>query len=206
MSDQKLNPKTVNPDDLPLLVFSDNTSGLIEFFIKFRTKGDYNHVMWANRSGYFASQGNTYSEAPVDRYIKPGNRLKYVEIVGLTPTQKQLIKASINKKLAQPWYKKRYDWLGILGQAIGVKWLNTPWLEYCSEDAPQHLKFVAQYLQNEDPKKDIILGIPKHTSPQDLNTYIKKYPEVFRTYGKWEADDEQTITRPNAGFCRLCFG
>jgi hypothetical protein len=201
----QLNPKAISPEDFPLLVFSDNTSGIIEFIIKLRTKGDYNHAMWANRPGYFASQGNTYSEAPVDRYLKRGNRLKYVEVLGLTPTQKMLIKASINKKLAQPWYKKRYDWLGILGQALGVKWINTPWLEYCSEDAPQHLKFVAQYLQDDDPKKGVILGIPKHASPQDLNTYVKKYPEVFKTYGKWEADDEQNSFSRCAVSGWLCF-
>ena len=190
MEGQKFNPANIFPADLPLLVFSDNTSGLIEFFIKFCTKGDYNHVMWANRPGYFASQGNTYSEAPLSRYLKRGNRLKYVEVIGLTPAQKQLIKASINKKLALPWYRKMYDWLGILGQAINVKRINTPWLDYCSEDVPQHLKFVAQYLQDDDLKKKVFLGIPYHLSPQGLNEYTKKYPEVFRTYGKWEADDD----------------
>lgn len=186
-----MNPKEISPDVLPCFVFSDETSGLIEFLIKFRTKGDYNHVMLQCRPGFFASQGNTYSEAPLSRYMNKGKRLKYVEVLGLTPVQKKLVVASVNKKLALPWYRKLYDWLGIVGQATGLPWLNTPGLNYCSEDAPSHFMFMAQLgLDDADPKKAILLGMGGHKSPQGLNEYMKKYPNVFHVVGKWEADDQ----------------
>lgn len=185
-----MNPEKIT--DAPLIVLSDLTSGLVEFIIKKRTKGDYNHVMWLNRQGYFASQGNTYSEAPISRYTKKNSRLKFYEVSGLTPVQKRLIQESIERKLKLPWWKKMYDWLGIAGQAVGVKGMNIPWFEYCSEDVPHHLKYMASKgIPNESEIYKIIMGIPSHASPQDLNEYFKKHPDVFRVYGKWEADDER---------------
>lgn len=200
-----MDPRQLSNEDLPLIVFSDHTSGLIEFFIKFRTRGLYNHVMWMARPGFFASQGNTYSEAPLKRYMKPGSRLKFVAVLGLSPTQRGLIYASIGKKLKEPWIKKRYDWLGILGQATGLTWINTPWLEYCSEDVPQHLKYVAKHMSDDSEIAKVIRGIPQHTSPQELMEYCQAHPNVFKTVGKWESDDEAPAARNDGGFLRMRF-
>ena len=190
---KKIDMRSINEKDLPLIVFSDNTSGLIEFIIKYRTKGAYNHVMWANKKGKFASQGNTYSEVDVSRYMKDGNRLKFVNILGITPYQRSLIIESIDNKLARPWYKKMYDWLGIFGQAIGLNKINIPGLNYCSEDAPQHLKNA--YFAFGFPMRAIIKNMPDHMSPQEFNEYLKKYPEIFAVYGYWDSDLQGTINK-----------
>lgn len=184
-----IDPKNIPQDELPLIALSDNSSGLLEFLIKFRTKGDYNHIMWAHRTGFFASQGNTYSEARAERYLKRGSRLKFYTIAGLNDIQKKLIVSSIDNKLNSVWWKKMYDWVGILGQAIGIKKINTPGLNYCSEDVPHHLKFMARHLAEGDTRKSIILSIPNHASPQELNDYFKDNPACFVLWGKWEADD-----------------
>jgi len=190
-----MNPDAVLKQDCPLIVFSDKTSGLVEFFIKLRTKGDYNHIMWLPWPREFASQGNTYSLAPLDRYMKKNNRLKFYSVNGLTPVQKALIVESITKKLARPWWRKKYDWLGIAGQAIGIKWINTPWLSYCSEDVPYHLKYMAEKGLNQDNSLyKVIMGIPSHASPQELNEYFKKFSQHFSVYGKWEDDDDQNTS------------
>jgi hypothetical protein len=145
--------------------------------------------MWHYREGFFASQGNTYSEAPLKRYLKPGSRLKYWEVIGLSALERQMILTSIARKLEEPWYKKQYDWLGIAGQAIGLTFINTPWLDYCSEDTPQHLKKLLIYMERDNPLWKVINDIPKHTSPADLNKYFKRHPEHFRVFGKWDGDD-----------------
>lgn len=181
-----VDPRFIFDDELPLIVLSDHTSGLVEWAIKMRTKSAWNHAMWMHRRGYFASQGNTYSEAPLSRYMGRQNRLKMWAIIGLTPVTKKLIIASINKKLARPWWQKRYDWLGIVGQALGIKWINTPWLEYCSEDVPQHLKNVSEYLL--EPLASVFRQIHRHTSPEDLNKFMEKHPECFRVHGYWQGD------------------
>lgn len=186
-----MDPEQITENETPLIVFSDMTSGLVEFFIKMRTKGDYNHVMWLNRPGFLASQGNTYSEVPLSRYMKKNNRLKFYEIIGLTVVQKRLIQEHIKKKLAKPFWAKWYDWLAIAGQATGIKKLNVPWLDICSEDVPEAVKYMAKKaLDSESLVYKVLMGIPAHESPQGLNDYFKKYPEVFRVYGKWEADNE----------------
>ena len=183
-----IDPSKIDEVDLPLITLSDNSSGLLEFLIKFRTKGDYNHIMWAHRTGFFASQGNTYSESPASRYMKKGGRLKFYYVSGLSDTQKRLILSSIERKLNLPGWKKAYDWIGIFGQAIGIKKINTPGLNYCSEDVPYHLKFMAGHMAEGDTKR-VIEAIPNHASPQELNEYFKQNPNVFVLWGKWEADD-----------------
>lgn len=195
-----MNPGEITDKDIPLIVFSDLTSGLIEFFIKMRTKGDYNHVMLMHRPGYFASQGNTYSEVPISRYMKKNSRLKFYQIVGLTPVQRRFIVESVEKKLKKPFWQKWYDWVGIAGQAVGIKNINIPGLEYCSEDAPHHPKYMAsKALEPQSELYRVIMGMPEHASPQGLNEYFKKYPDVFRVFMKWEADDERKTVGMDKG-------
>ena len=173
-------PSNIVNSDCPLLVFSDHTSGLIGFLIKFRTRGSYNHTMWMIKPGYFCSQGNTYSEVPIERYMKKGNRLKFVFFKWLTPVQKEMICASIKKKLQLPCYKKAYDCVGIIGQVIGIKRININGLNYCSEDVVSHLVPLVEYLDGD--LKEAISLIPLHGSPDDLNEYMKRNPFVFKTF------------------------
>lgn len=184
-----VNPEKIPKLELPLIVFSDHSSGFIQAIIKIRTKGFYNHVMWMHKEGMFASQGNTYSEVPVSRYMKKGNRLKFVQINGLTDVQRNLIVASINKKLKRGWFKNMYDWIGILGQAIGFKKVSTPGLDYCSEDVPRHARALLPYITDEKVK-DFISGLPHHGSPEDLNQYMKDNKEGNKLFGRWDSDVE----------------
>ena len=185
-------PNLIPEKDLPLLVFSDQTSGIVEFFIKFRTKGNYSHVMWQIHPNEFVSQGNTYARVKMEKYMKANSRLKFVSLEGVTPKGIAAIKKSIEAKLALPWYKKAYNWLGILGQATGIKWLNTPGLEYCSQDVPQHLKIaLAQCPEGfPAPLNGIIKNIPINPSPQQFNEYLHDFHSTaFPVFGKWEGDN-----------------
>src|SRR3990167_9081560 len=186
------NPCDIKKEDGPFIVFSDQTSGWMEFLIKFRTKGNWNHVMLCLEPGYFVSQGNTYSKAPFSRYMRKNFRLKFVSIAGITEEGKQAIRDSVEEKLQLPWWKKMYDFPGILGQAIGVKGFNVPWWEYCSEDAPNHLKKALKKapLEFPDPINGVIKHIPVHASPQEFNDYLHSFHSTFfPVFGKWEGDD-----------------
>lgn len=185
-------PRAIPAQDLPLLVFSDQTSGLMEFFIKFRTGGSYNHVMWCISPREFVSQGNTYAVVPMKRYMRKNSRLKFVSIKGVSPEGIDCLRKSIQEKLALPWYKKAYNWIGIVGQATGLKWLNFPGLEYCSQDVPQHLKVAVAKCPEAypSPLDGIIKNIPKNPSPQQFNEYLHDFHStVFPVYGKWEGDN-----------------
>lgn len=180
-------PRLIIQDDLPLIVFSDRAFGLIAFLIKWKTAGDYNHVMLALRPGKLVAQTNFYAEVLMEVYMQKSCRLKFVSLKNLTPIAKNMLYESVARRLKAPWWTRGYDWLGVFGQAIGVKWIQTPGLEYCSEDVIFHLKSI----MNEMPEFDrmVINSIPKQASPQELNEFVKRYPEVFTVYGKWEADD-----------------
>jgi len=184
-----IDPKEIKQEDLPLIVLSDKTSGVFSSFIKIWTKGYYNHIMWLHQEGLLASQGNTYSEVGLDRYMGPGMRLKFWKVKELTAVQGRLILTSIKQKLALPWYKKLYDWVGIIGQTIKIKVLSTPGLDYCSEDVPEHLKKLIPYLGDENLKK-VLINLPTHGSPADLNRYFKENEEHFEMYGKWDSDED----------------
>jgi hypothetical protein len=122
--------------------------------------------------------------------MKKNNRLKFVELVNLTPVQRALLQASIAAKLARPWWKKGYDWLGIFGQAIGQNWINNPWIDYCSEDPGQHLKnMVAKGMNPDEEWYKVAMGIKKHLSPQELSDYCKPFKNCFKLLLKWEGDD-----------------
>lgn len=183
--------KIISPHDVfhaecPLITYSDHTSGLIEWFIKMRHGSTVNHVMWLVEPGKFASQGNTYSIADSARYMRKGNRLLFIEIVGLTPVQKRIIQKSIEEKLMLPWYKKAYDWVGIFGQAIGVSAVNIKGLNYCSEDVAVHLKKIAPYV--DDELANIINGMNDHFHPDAQKEYLLSHPKYFRIYGIWNSD------------------
>ena len=182
-------PNDIPTSEAPLIVFSDHTSGLIEWAIKMRTKGEYNHIMLFLEQGYFVSQGNTYSVTPMERYMKKGNRLLFVKIKGLTVQQKQRFKESVDRKLSLPWHKKLYDWVGILGQAIGFKNLNINGLNYCSEDVRLHLFQLIPYLTEEQSETvKAISEFQAHGSPQDHREVVKKYPNVFELVYLWQSD------------------
>lgn len=181
-----INPKTLN-EEHPTIWFSDKTSGLMEFLIKFRTKGKYNHVMWGFRKGTFVSQGNTYSEVNMDRYMKKNFRLKGFELQTFDYADKIQLSNCITSKLRFPWWKKAYDWVGIFGQIIGIKSVNIDGLNYCSEDIVMRLNEIKENLSNAD-LCEVIEKMPIHANPDELNEFLKKHPTHFKLLGYWDSD------------------
>lgn len=184
---ESIEPAFIPEPDLPLLVLADHAYGPIEWGIKLRTGGFYNHIMWIHRNGFFASQGMRYAEVPLKAYMRKGSRLKFIQVTGLTPVQKKIIVESIEKKLALPWYKTRYDFLGIFGQLIGINRINSPWADYCSEDVSDHLVSILDYVEGD--LQSALANFPRHGSPEDCNAYFKAWSNVFRVYGRWDSDE-----------------
>jgi hypothetical protein len=180
-------PREILSNNMPLIVFSDHTSGLIEWVIKMRTKGLYNHVMLAMSKGKFVSQGNTYSEIGMERYMGRRNRLLFIEVLGLTNTQKKQMYTSVYSRIKLPWWKKGYDWLGIVGQAIGIKSLQIKGLNYCSQDIYLHLMAI-RLNENQPHLKAAFAKLNPNGSPQDHHNVFLKHPEAFGVFGIWQGD------------------
>jgi hypothetical protein len=167
----------------PLIVFSDHSTSIISWLIKVRTKGTYNHVMTQISDGVVASQDMVFATKDLSKYQKEGSRLLFVEII-TNDRAKEAILKSVQAKLELPWHKRRYDWLGIVGQITGLKWFNRKRLEYCSEDVVEHLN--AGYSEYTDELKKIIITLPKHEHPEGIKDYLLSYPEFFRIKFTWD--------------------
>lgn len=169
-----INPKKIDWKDLPLIVFSDHSYGLIQWAIKVRTQGNYNHVMIMIEPDYFSSQGLRFERVPIEKYLLKNNRLKFWKIKDLTSEERKTIEQRIIRKLRAPWWKVNYDFLGIIGQAVGVTWLNIPWKQYCSESVINDIK-------------DIVHVPDKHLAPEQLNEIFKIHSRM-EVFGRWAAD------------------
>jgi hypothetical protein len=157
----------------PLLVLVFNYRSLISTGITMKTAGAYNHLMWAYRPGYFASQGWFFSEVKMEKYLQ-SHRMKFWTNKSWTDRQKRILNIRIRAELTKPRWKTRYDVLAILGQAIGITGLQVPWTKICSDHA--------DYLKLIDARYDLV-----HPSPEDVNTWLKQHSD-YEVFGRFVND------------------
>ena len=109
-----IDPLKIKSEDLPLIVFSDDLRGFFAWGIRVHSEGNYSHSMLMIREGTFVTQGGTYSEIPITKYMSNRYRLKFWKIKGLTEDDKSRIRFAVDEDLAQNWWHKSYDFLGII--------------------------------------------------------------------------------------------
>lgn len=158
-------------NDFPLFVQSGDMRGFMGWGIKIRTGSNWNHSMVMRRPFYVCSQGWTYKEIPVRRYFKKYIILKFWKCKDINVQERYMILRKIEDDLKLPLWKRIYDFPGILGQAVGLRWINMPFLNYCSERVAGRVKI-------------LIPDLKKHPSPEDLDTAFKK-SERFEVAGYW---------------------
>ena len=159
---------------MPVMVLVGHSTDMTSWLIRWFTGSSYNHVMWLYRTGFCASQDLTYQSKDIKKYMHVASRLKFWA-VELLPIQRRKLYLKIQRRLALPWYKRRYDFLGVLGQILGLRVINNPWVDYCSESVCNDLK-------------EVMSGCPVKPSPQDLNEFAEKHPESFTYLGHWLGD------------------
>lgn len=174
-----VDPRTFTEADLPIIVLSDDLRGFIGWAIKFHTSGNYNHAFIMHKPGMMVSQDfGGFRERSIDRYLVPTQMLKFWRIKDLNPNEKAIIQAAITQRLALPPWRRAYDFLGtFVGQFLRIKWIQSPWQEYCSEqvndDYISHIPRVAR------------MGI-KEPFPSELDSVFRNYPEEMEVVGyRW---------------------
>ena len=165
-----INPKKIPEDMLPIIILSDDLRGVFSWAIKSHTNGYYSHAMIMINKGKVVTQGGTYKEVPIENYMTERYRLKFWK-PDLTLRDILTIQKEVNKDLKQNWWRKSYDYLGILGQLFKVRWLNNPYKSFCSERVAKYLRLVFDC-------------IPKHPAPADLNKLFAKMGRMS-VYGHW---------------------
>ena len=178
MPNNIIDPLKIDDVNLPLIVLSDELRGFFAWGIKAHSEGNYSHSMIMINEQKVVSQGGTYSEILINKYMNNKYRLKFWKIKNLSNTERLNVINTVKKDLEASWWKKSYDWLGIVGQFFKLRGLNNPYQFYCSERIARYLRLVTSL-------KDIII---LHPSPSNLNKIFKEYPDKFELYGYWWND------------------
>lgn len=169
-----INPLNIKQNDLPLFVLSDDMRNFLGWAIKSHSKGNWNHIMIMVNPEKVVTQGWTYKEIPITHYMRDSIRLKFWQCKNIPIEKKIDIRDKVNKDLKENWWKKRYDFLGIIGQAFNIRWLNNPLTKYCSERVAIYLRMLG-------------LPIPQHPSPAEINALFIKNSRMY-LYGYWDKE------------------
>ena len=171
----EVDPLNIPEKDLPLIVLSDDLRSILNWGIRWHTRGIYSHVMEMHKAGKFATQTFTFREVPAEKYMKNYMRLKFWRINKLTPTQKKKWKEYVWADHNAPWIRRRYDFLGVLlGQFLGIRQIQSPFCKYCSERIADRLSLLGHYP-------------PIKPNPTELNEYFEEN-ENFEVYGRYFVD------------------
>ena len=153
-------------DYYPLITFTHNFRSPIGKGIQLRTNSLVSHVMESHRPGFFATQDFTgFKTLPFDKVDNKHTYFLFYRYEGLTEKKQEEWWKTIYRDLDEPWWLRRYDWLGVVGQLFGVRWLESPFTEYCSQKVKQHL---FEVFGSE---------IKKRPTPEELRKYCRKYPQ-----------------------------
>lgn len=172
----RIDPYKISEEDLPLVVLADDRRGFLGWLIKAHSKGNYNHCMEMHFLGLFASQQIIgYKEIPIEKYIKPYIQLKFWKKKSITKEQKVNWFSCISSDLNESWWRRRYDFLGILGHLLRMRWLNNPYTKYCYERVAEHLREV------------LGMKLSRHSTPSNMNMVFNK-DEDMEVYGYYFSD------------------
>lgn len=188
-----IDPRLLPQSLIPWIVLYNNIKDPIAQGIDLRTDIEgidpEDHAMLSINEGEFVWESmalwNAYKRGSMDTFMTQGSQLKFVQLVNNNPQFTQAFTKSVQQRLARPAIENSYDFLGIVGQAIGQPWIHTPGLEYCSVDVIRHLVNACPYLPKEDQM--IINGIPRETNPEQLWQIILNNPQTFYFYGQWDS-------------------
>jgi len=163
--------------DLPILVLVDDlTPGIYGHAIKIHQHGSYTHSMWVYRlsNGYpvCISQELELTERVLNEFLTGNYLLKFWHNPKWTNKQREKVTKVMWRDLKRPWYARLYDFLGIVGQALHLPFINIPWLHYCSENAGKYLQILEPSFKQ------------RHPDPKDLNTWGNEN-EQMQVFGRF---------------------
>jgi len=164
-----IDPLCFLPSDMPIVILCSDLRALIPSIIKLRT-GNFNHVMLMVEPGRVITQNWTLQDLTIQKYMKPGILLQFWGVKGVTYEGMKALYTKAKADVKKPWWRRRYDPLGIVGQALGLPWIQSPWGWYCSERVSEHLSIVK-------------IGLPKHPNPSDFSEIFSRRSKDFALLG-----------------------
>lgn len=189
-------PAQLPVSEEPFIVLCNQKNDLIGWLIDVRTdiKGiaPTDHAMLSKDPGRFVCQDfSGYHDIPMTNYMKPGSQMDFVTLVNNNPAFTAAFRASVDARLKAPFWEKGYDYIGIVGQAIGCPWLHTPGLRFCSVDVIRHLVNAVAKLPKDD--QHIINNIPAESNPELFREIITHNPGTFCIKYSYDFDIAKTL-------------
>lgn len=155
-------------DCAPALVLTDHLASWVSWRIKAHSKGYYSHAMLFLPDGRLISQGWMLRVADWDSYLDGKHRVKLWTCEAWKgETAVRRITRQVDRYLESGPRRRRYDWLGIVGQALGLRWINFRGRTYCSE-------FVSAVLR----KSSVEAPADRYPSPADLDLWCRSNPKM----------------------------
>ena len=172
-----IDPKKIKENELPIIIFEEDRQGLLGWAIRWHSKDNYNHVQIMVHPGRVASQDpKGYREYPIDKLMDKRTFMKFYQFDPVDRKEIDIIRRQVEKDLAKPWWGRRYDFLGLVGQLFNIRWIQSPFGKFCSESVAANLRLI--------PRLQKI--IPARPNPSELNKILKTLPE-FKLLGYyWE--------------------
>ena len=167
--------------DMPFLILTDNFHSWFSWRTKGHTHGHYNHAAFLLFRGFIPtalSQDWILRTKPLSNYMSGKHRVKLWHDPDWSWDQKENMLDECDLLLDRPFYRRLYDVVGLIGQAIRHPRLNIPGLFYCSE-------VTARVLAAGD--EDCGMA---HPSPADLNRWCKESPNM-KCCGVYDPDVEE---------------
>lgn len=149
---------------MPMICLCNGFTSVFGLLISLVTKGFWNHSQWLISPTEFASQWFWFTRFPVSHYRKHSLKLWYNP--DWTEVQKAVIMSFITERLRQPKWATRYDVIGVIGEALGLNWLNRRRYDFCSEA-------IANILAIVDPDCRAWLQSDPSPTPEQLNEWLK---------------------------------
>jgi hypothetical protein len=115
----------------PQLIFCDNATGFFSLFVKRKTRSFYGHFCFLIAKDAIASQWFYFQRQTLDHYA--GAYLTFVSDPKWTDTDRVKMLVDIHNDLSLPWHKTLYDVPGVVGELLGLNWMNLPGFDFCSE-------------------------------------------------------------------------
>ena len=181
-----IDPRQIPQSDFPFFISKGGGIDILSKLIRWRTKSWCEHSMLGINAGYFVweSANSWYGEGKMDTYMTNDNCLKFYQLVNQTPSTIDALRKYVQNRINSPWWNKLYDWVGIVGEAVGAPKIHTPGLEYCSVDDIHALKTIAYTLPEAD--QSVINAIPNEENPGYLDQTMVSSPQVFKLYGTYQ--------------------
>lgn len=175
-----IDPTQLNAVNMFNIVLVDNAQDFISWGIKDDTGSNYNHATTQRSPNLLDCQeaGSLFKTVPTETYMVPANILKIWQINNLTSDEWNMLNNAVAVDLAAPWYKRVYNYLGILGQFFRIPWFSFPGTYFCSQRVAKYLRIMPRFAA----------VLPANISPGFEDAFFVAHPELMTCAGFWWDD------------------